>query len=211
MTGWCQKVGRIRNINWLSWTLRRPVNGIFAFLALVINYAHSVVFDFFATPWTVAHQVPLSLGFFRQNTGVGCQFLLQGIFPTQGSNLHLPLWQSDSLSTEPPGKHGKMEPLELNISFINDKTHMGESDMAVWHWWTTSYWSSELDWLTQSLWWPHTVCVTTHGTLLLWGWGEEKQKNIVRGGTDKNVDSQSPIEKEEEVTELSHTLKSQNE
>ena len=50
----------------LSWTLRRPVNGIFAFLALVINCAHSVVFDFFATPWTVAHQVPLSLGFFRQ-------------------------------------------------------------------------------------------------------------------------------------------------
>ena len=25
-----------------------------------------------------------------KNTGVGCHFLLQGIFPTQGSNLHLP-------------------------------------------------------------------------------------------------------------------------
>ena len=24
-----------------------------------------------------------------KNTGVGCHFLLQGIFPTQGSNLHL--------------------------------------------------------------------------------------------------------------------------
>ena len=24
-----------------------------------------------------------------RNTGVGCHFLLQGIFPTQGSNLHL--------------------------------------------------------------------------------------------------------------------------
>ena len=95
----------------------RPVNGIFAFLALVINCAHSVIFDSFATPWTVAHQVPLSLGFFRQEY---CQFLLQGIFPTQGSNLCLLLWQSDSLSIEPPGKHGKMESLELNISFIND-------------------------------------------------------------------------------------------
>ena len=50
----------------LSWTPRRPVNGIFVFLALVINCAHSVMFDSFATPWTVAHQVPLSLGFFRQ-------------------------------------------------------------------------------------------------------------------------------------------------
>ena len=38
----------------------------------------------FATPWTVACQAPLSMGFPRQNTGVGCHFLLQGIFPTQG-------------------------------------------------------------------------------------------------------------------------------
>ena len=35
-----------------------------------------------------------------KNTGVGCHFLLQGIFPTQGSNpclLHLLHWQVDSL------------------------------------------------------------------------------------------------------------------
>ena len=30
-----------------------------------------------ATPETAAHQAPLSLGFSRQNTGVGCHFLLQ--------------------------------------------------------------------------------------------------------------------------------------
>ena len=39
-----------------------------------------------ATPWTVAHQAPLSMGFSRQEYGVGCHFLLQGIFPTQGLN-----------------------------------------------------------------------------------------------------------------------------
>ena len=44
----------------------------------------------FATPWTVAHQAPLSMGFSRQDTGVGCHFLLQEIFPTQGSNPGLP-------------------------------------------------------------------------------------------------------------------------
>ena len=38
------------------------------------------------TPGTVAHQFPLSMGFSRQDTGVGCYFLLQGIFPTQESN-----------------------------------------------------------------------------------------------------------------------------
>ena len=40
----------------------------------------------FATPWTVAYQASLSMGFFSKGTGVGCQFLLQGIFLTQGSN-----------------------------------------------------------------------------------------------------------------------------
>ena len=32
------------------------------------------------------HQAPPSMGFQGKSTGVGCHFLLQGIFPTQGSN-----------------------------------------------------------------------------------------------------------------------------
>ena len=40
----------------------------------------------FTTPWTVARQAPLSMAFPNKNTGVGCHLLLQGIFPTQGSN-----------------------------------------------------------------------------------------------------------------------------
>ena len=39
------------------------------------------------------------MGFPRQEDGVGCHFILQGIFPTQGSNPHLMLlihWQVDS-------------------------------------------------------------------------------------------------------------------
>ena len=42
-----------------------------------------------------------------KNTGVGCHFLLQGIFLMQGSSLCLlclMYWQVDSLPTEPPGK-----------------------------------------------------------------------------------------------------------
>ena len=41
------------------------------------------------TSWTIFHQVPLSMDFPGKNTGVGCHFLLQGIFPTQGSNPNL--------------------------------------------------------------------------------------------------------------------------
>ena len=42
-----------------------------------------------------------------QNTGAGCQFLLLGIFLTQGSNLRLLRllhWQADSLALALPGK-----------------------------------------------------------------------------------------------------------
>ena len=42
-----------------------------------------------------------------KNTGVGCHALLQGIFPTQGSNLcllRLLRWQAGSLSLALPGK-----------------------------------------------------------------------------------------------------------
>ena len=42
-----------------------------------------------------------------KNTEVGCHFLLQGIFPTQGLNRRLLVllhWQADSLPVSPPGK-----------------------------------------------------------------------------------------------------------
>ena len=55
----------------------------------------------FRTIRTVACQAPLSWGFPGKSTGVGCHFLLQEIFPTQGSNsrlLYLLHWQVDSLS-----------------------------------------------------------------------------------------------------------------
>ena len=39
-----------------------------------------------------------------KDTGVGCHFLLQGIFTTQGSNPCLLHWQAGSLPAAPPGK-----------------------------------------------------------------------------------------------------------
>ena len=55
---------------------------------------------------TVTCQAPRPWNFPGKNTGAGCHFLLQGIFPTQGSNpclfclLH---WQTGSLPAEPLG------------------------------------------------------------------------------------------------------------
>ena len=88
----------------------------FLFCIAVESLGHVRLFE---TPWTAAHQAPLSMGFSQQeywsglpflspkNTGVGCYALFQGIFPTQGSNLCLLLllpWQAGSLPLAPPGK-----------------------------------------------------------------------------------------------------------
>ena len=45
----------------------------------------------------IACQATLSVDFPGKNTVVGCHFLLQAIFPTQGSNPGLLHWQVDSL------------------------------------------------------------------------------------------------------------------
>ena len=61
-----------------------------------------------ATLWTAACQAPLSVhgNFPGKNTGVGCHFLVQGIFPTQVSSPCLLHWQTDSFTTVPPGSLG---------------------------------------------------------------------------------------------------------
>ena len=51
----------------------------------------------FVTPRAGALQPPLSMGFSRQEYWSGLLFLLQGIFPIQGLNLRLLLWQVGSL------------------------------------------------------------------------------------------------------------------
>ena len=63
-----------------------------------------------AATWTAALQAPLSTGFPRQGTRVGCRFLLQAVFPTQGSKLGVlyhkqsPALQADFLPTDPARK-----------------------------------------------------------------------------------------------------------
>ena len=52
------------------------------------------------SPWTAARQTSLSMGFSRREYWSGLHTLLQGIFPTQESNLSLLWllhWQADSL------------------------------------------------------------------------------------------------------------------
>ena len=58
----------------------------------------------FVTPWTVAYQAPLSMGFSRQEYCSGLPFPPPGDLPDPGIEPRSPAWQADSLPSEPPRK-----------------------------------------------------------------------------------------------------------
>ena len=58
----------------------------------------------FATPWTIANQAPLSMGFSRQEYWSGLPFPPPGDLPDPGIELRSPALQADALTSEPPGK-----------------------------------------------------------------------------------------------------------
>ena len=58
----------------------------------------------FGTPWTVAHQVPPSMGFPREEYWSGLPFPFPGDFPDPGIEPRSPALQADALVSEPPGK-----------------------------------------------------------------------------------------------------------
>ena len=59
----------------------------------------------FVTPWTVAHQASLSMGFPRQEYWSGLPCPPPGDLPDPGIIPRAPALQADSLLSEPPGKH----------------------------------------------------------------------------------------------------------
>ena len=57
-----------------------------------------------ATPWTVVHKAPLSMGFSRQEYWSGFPFPTSGELPHPGIEPESPSLQADSWPTEPPDK-----------------------------------------------------------------------------------------------------------
>ena len=66
-------------------------------LSIVCVLSHSVVSDSLRPHGLEPTRLLYPWDFSYKNTGVGCHSLLQKIFPTQGSNLHLLQWQVNSL------------------------------------------------------------------------------------------------------------------
>ena len=65
----------------------------------------------FVTPWTIAHQAPLSMEFPRQEYSSELPFPSPGDLPDPGIKPTSPALQADSLPSKPPGKL-------LNLGFV---------------------------------------------------------------------------------------------
>ena len=82
------QVSRISGRFFTSWAKREALNSVPEAVVVMVVWLLSH-FQLIATPWTIACQVPLSMGFSRQEYWSGLPFPSQGIFPTQESNLGL--------------------------------------------------------------------------------------------------------------------------
>ena len=71
--------------------------------------------DSFATPWTVAHQAPLSMGFPQQEYWSGLPFPSPGDLPNPGIDPGSLAWQLDSL---PLSLHGSPQIMYIDIDII---------------------------------------------------------------------------------------------
>ena len=79
----------------------------------LLLFSHSVMSDSFVIPQTVAHQVPLSMGFPRQEYWSGLPFPPSGVLPDPGIKLASPALQADSLLLSHLGSPG----MKLNACY----------------------------------------------------------------------------------------------
>ena len=96
------------------------VSSLSQYVVMLTHFSHVCLF---ATLRTIACQLPLSTGFSREEHWSGLTiFLLQGIFPTQGSNrclLHLLHWQVGSLPLVPPWQPSEITELSTKAGFCS--------------------------------------------------------------------------------------------
>ena len=72
----------------------------------------------FATPWTIAHHAPQSVGFSRQEYWSGQPFPSPEDLPNPGIEPRSPALQADCLLAEPPGKPNLVvRPVNIIINY----------------------------------------------------------------------------------------------
>ena len=82
-----------------------------AWLRKALLFSRQVVSDSFVTPWTIARQAPLSMGFLRQEYWSGLPFPSLGDLPTPGIKPASPALAGRFFTTQslgkPQGKNSK--------------------------------------------------------------------------------------------------------
>ena len=104
----------------------------------------------FATWWTVAHQLPLSMQFFRQEYWSGFPFPSPGDLPDPRIKPRSPALQADSLLSEPPEPPGKPQLENNKIMNKNSGTYRGKCWEREEYWkegWRSTEWCrNEIIW-----------------------------------------------------------------
>ena len=90
---------------------------IFSVVLCVCVYALSHV-QLFETPWTIAHQAPLSMEFSRQEYWSGLPFPTSGDLPNPAIKPTSPALAGRFFTTEPPGKPRLLCPYQLNMHIV---------------------------------------------------------------------------------------------
>ena len=104
MEAWCAAVHEVAQLDTAQ---RLSSNKLQSKICRQIVLSRSVVSDSLQPCGSQPTRLRRPWNFPGKNTGVGCHFLFQGIFLTQGLNLHLLCllyWQADSLPLAPPRK-----------------------------------------------------------------------------------------------------------
>ena len=84
----------------------------------------------FASPWTVDHQAPPSMEFYRQEYWSGLPFPSPGDLSNPGIEPGFPSFWADALPSEPPGKLQRfLKKLEIELPYDPaGHTHQGNQN-----------------------------------------------------------------------------------
>ena len=74
--------------------------------------------DSFVTPWTVARQAPLSIGFSRQECWTGLPFPSPGDLPNPGIEPTSPALEGGLFTAEPPGKPSQLSEQQFTCKAV---------------------------------------------------------------------------------------------
>ena len=81
------------------------------------------------TPWTVAHQAPLSMGFSRQEYQSGLSFSSPGDLRNPGIKHGSSAFQADSLPSEPPARNS----MNMSLNKLQERVKDKEAWRAVFN------------------------------------------------------------------------------